>query len=66
MIYASLLVLKAMFGRVRTQVLKTFKSARYSIGKGRRLPESLSNGALADRDWMLVSYLPCLIYVEDQ
>ena len=46
--WASLFVLKAMSGRVRFKYWRLLTSARYSVGEGRRSPESLSNLYVAD------------------
>ncbi|KAI5441129.1 hypothetical protein KIW84_010550 [Lathyrus oleraceus] len=46
--WTSLLVLKAMSGRVRLKYWRLPTRARYSVGEGMRLPESLSNLYVAD------------------
>jgi len=46
--WASLFVLKAMSRRVRLKYWRLPTSARYSVGDGRRSPESLSNLSVAD------------------
>ncbi|KAI5441134.1 hypothetical protein KIW84_010555 [Lathyrus oleraceus] len=46
--WTSLLVLKAMSGRVRLKYWRLPTRARYSLGEGMRLPESLSNLYVAD------------------
>jgi len=51
-----------MFGRVRLKYRRLLTSAQCLVGEGRRLPESLSNGALADRrmDAGFISSIPDL------
>ncbi|MCI65789.1 hypothetical protein A2U01_0087047, partial [Trifolium medium] len=60
--WASLLVLKAMSGQVRLKYWRLPTSARYSVGEGRRSPESLSNLPVADSgvDAGFVSAMPDL------
>ena len=55
-------MLKAMSGQVKLKYWRLLTSARYSVGDGRRSPESLSNLFVADNgvDAGFVSAMPDL------
>ncbi|KEH27861.1 transmembrane protein, putative [Medicago truncatula] len=60
--WAGLLVLNEMYGRVRLKYWRLPTSARYSVGDGRRSPESLRNLFVAGNgvDVDFVSAIPDL------
>jgi len=60
--WASFFVLKAMSGRVRLKYWRLPTSAQYSVGDGRRSPESLRNLFVVDNgvDAGFVSAMPDL------